>query len=340
MSKSRDIFVSAVLPRLIDQHPDGIVNRADLTAEFTRAGIPFQYWVTNKSAGRGLYDISEHYRLADATANVELPAVAKEDTRTEAEIEKEIIERFQAVDRMAEGVVNSQFRSLIVSGNPGIGKTYTLESIFDRAAADGIIEFQKVTGFVRATGLFRLFWENREPNQVLMLDDADSVFADEVSLNLLKTACDSTRRRWVSWRSEKNFDDKSGESETGDIPKEFEFKGHIVFVTNLDFDRLIRGNNRLTPHLEAMVSRAFYLDLNLSSVRELMVRIRSVVNHTEMLADFSESARASILAYMEKHIARLREISLRMVLKLAQIYKTSKNDADFELMALASCLKR
>jgi len=344
MSKSRDIFNQAVLPRLIDGYPDGVVSRADLSAEFSRAGIPFQYWLTNKSAGHGLYNISEHYKGATAlAANDPLPTVAAGDTRTPEEIIKEIKERFAAVTRMAEGVAEGKFRAMLVSGNPGIGKTFTLEDCFERIASDVSITYQKVTGFVKATGLFRLFFENKEPNNVIMFDDCDSIFADEVALNFLKAACDSTRKRWISWRSEKQFADTSGSADVddlGNIPKEFEFKGHVCFVTNLDFDKLIRANNRIAPHLEALVSRAFYLDLNLNSTRELFVRIKDVVTSTDMLVDLSESAKETILQYMEDNVTRIREISLRMVLKLSQIYKSSKNNEDFKVMALASCLKR
>jgi hypothetical protein len=342
MSKSRDVVISTILPRLIDCFPDGIVSRSDFAAECTKAGIPFQYWMTKTSGGRGLYDMSEHYKLVNESLSTSdtLPAVIVEDTRTDAEIEAEINARFQAVIRMGEGVISSQFRAMLVSGNPGIGKTYTLEDLFTRAADDGVITFQKVNGYVKPTGLFRLFWENKEPNCVLMFDDADSIFTDDVGLNLLKAACDSTKSRWISWRSEKDFDDKSGESDTGNIPKEFEFKGHIVFVTNLDFDKLVRANNKLTPHLNALMSRSFYLDLNLPSVKELMVRIKYVVTNTDMLCDYSETAKTEIIAYMEANISRLREISLRMVLKLAQIYRTSKSSEDFKLMALASCIRR
>lgn len=347
MSKSRDIFISQVLPALQASHPDGLVSRQDLAAEFTKAGLPLtrlpfgNNWVPSKKAGRGLYDIKASYSMDHGVNSSEvLPMTVVEDTRTDAEIEKEINDRFSAAVRMGEGLISSQFRAILLSGNPGIGKTYTMEDLFTRAADDGVILFQKVNGYVKATGLYRLFWENKAPNCVIMFDDADAIFNDDVALNLLKAACDSTKSRWLSWRSEKDFDDKSGESETGNIPKEFKFEGHVVFVTNLDFDKLCRANNKLTPHLAALMSRSFYLDLNLTTVKELMVRIRSVVHNTDMLCDMSESAREEIIAYMEANAPRLREISLRMALKLSQIYRTSKNNEDFRVMALASCLKR
>lgn len=351
MSKSRDTFVQSVLPRLMDRHPDGIVSKKELTAECTRANIPFAQWATHiaegtTKAGRGLYNISKLFKLTDVgQPNFDF-TIAEEpitDTRTDEEIAIAINNRFAAVDRMAEGLGEGKFRSMLVSGNPGIGKTYNLESIFDRLCSDGSIQLTKVSGFVKATGLFRLFWENREPNQIIMLDDCDAIFTDEVALNLLKAACDSTHRRWISWRSEKKFDDKTGSAdadENGDIPKEFEFKGHIAFVTNLDFDKLILAQNRIAPHLEALVSRAFYLDLNISSTRELFIRIKEVVNNTDMLMDFNDDAKVTIIGYMERNVASMREISLRMVLKLSQLYRSSKNNEDFEIMAHATCLKR
>ena len=187
------------------------------------------------------------------------------------------------------------------------------------------IKFESVRGFVRATGLFKLLWEHREKGSVLMFDDADSVFADETALNLLKGALDTTKKRTISWRSEKAFEDATG----GEIPQSFDFDGSVIFVTNLNFQRAVASNNRLAPHMEALMSRSFYLDLNLTTTRELIVRIQSVVKHSSILSTMglSKTAQKTIMAYIVENTTRLRELSLRSVIKLGTIMRVAKDDA-------------
>jgi hypothetical protein len=258
---------------------------------------------------------------------------------TDEEIELDIDSRFASLDLMTYGVVNGDFRSLIVSGNPGTGKTFTLESILDASANTSKILFIPVRGYVRATGLYRLMWEARHKECVLLFDDADSIFQEEVALNLLKAGLDTTKRRHISWRSEKNFEAEDGDN----IPKEFDFNGAIIFVSNINFQREVARGNKIACHLEALMSRSYYLDLNLLSTRELIVRIKSVVNHSNILSGMKVNKKDSevILDYLVTNKDKFRELSLRSVIKLGTIWKASAGDFEkFRKMASATCFTR
>lgn len=333
MTNQQEIFYKQVLPLAL-QHGKTI-SRRELAALCKKLGLKYiPLYAQAKAVSRGVYDLSG--LSMDMLPVGVIPTVPEEDKRTEKDIESDIDERFAALDRMAFGIAEGKYHALIASGNPGIGKTYTLEYILEGAAQEGKINLTVVHGFVRATGLYRLLWEARESNSVLLLDDSDSVFDDEISLNLLKGALDSTRRRNISWRSEKVFETDSGE----EIPNNFDFAGSVVFITNKDFDREIQRENKLKPHLEALISRSFYLDLNLAFPKELMVRIKSVINKTDMLNDLSDDGKKAIITYMEKNMTHMRELSLRMALKLANLWRGSKSVKSFEQMASATCLKR
>jgi hypothetical protein len=238
---------------------------------------------------------------------------------------------------MAGGVVKQQVRSMVVSGPAGIGKTYTIEGILESASDAGTIQFTSVKGFVRPTGLYKLLWENREENQVILLDDADSAFGDEVSLNLLKGALDTSKRRVISWRSEKKFEDESGEI----IPNSFEYKGSVIFITNLNFESMIAANNKLAPHFAALISRSFYIDLNLNSTKEYLIRIKDVLENTDMAytLGLSEKQTAQIMDLFTKYHNRFRELSLRMVQKVAKILMFAENDEDFRDVVETTCWK-
>ena len=129
-------------------------------------------------------------------------------------------------------------------------------------------------GYVRATGLVKLLYQYRNAGQVIVFDDADAIFFDDVSLNLLKAVCDTTETRRVSWLSEGSLVD---EETAVRIPRNFEFKGTIIFISNYDFDAMIDRGHKLAPHLAALVSRAHYIDLAMKSRRDYLVRIRQVI---------------------------------------------------------------
>lgn len=291
---------------------------------------------------RGMFDLRGMLANADtmiAGHGMQLAPPEPEPEMTDDEVEDAINSRFASLDLMTYGVVDGNFRSMIVSGNPGIGKTYNLEYILEGAAAEGKIQFDSVRGFVRATGLYKLLWEHREKKQVLMLDDADSVFQDEIALNLLKGALDTTKKRTISWRSEKVFEAEDGEM----IPSYFDFNGSVIFVSNINFQRASASQNRLAPHLEALMSRSFYLDLNMTNVRELMCRIRSVVAGSDILTSMTvkKSDQKRIVSYIETNAHRLREMSLRTVIKLGTIMVASGGDeSNFKKMADATTLVR
>jgi len=245
--------------------------------------------------------------------------------------------RLKALADMAWGVVSGHYSALIVSGNPGTGKTFTLEKALEEAAAAELVHYTPVHGFTRATGLYKLLYEHREKGNVLLLDDCDSVFGDETSLSILKAALDTTKNRTVSWYSEREFKDKDDNK----LPSSFEFQGAVVFITNLDFDRAM--GTKLGPHLEALISRSYYLDLNLRNLAQLLAHIAAVVHNSTMLETLGLHVEQGerILRYINENIKSLREISLRTVVKLGNVLKASSgSDEEFERVARLACCKR
>ena len=226
---------------------------------------------------------------------------------------------------------------LVLFGTAGIGKTYTIEGILESAASDEKVKYTAVRGFVKATGLYKLLWENREENNVILLDDADSAFADEISLNLLKAALDTSKKRILSWRSEKSFETESGEL----IPNEFEYKGSVIFITNLNFESMISANSKMAPHFAALISRSYYIDLNLGSTREYLIRIKDVLDNTDMAYTLGLSKKQTIdlMKVFEVHYKKFRELSLRMVQKVAKIMLFSESEEDFMDVVETTCFK-
>lgn len=316
--------------------PD-LVSRKQLDAVCMQLNVPLPQILLSKNAGaRGMYDISQFRNIAadvitgQTEVNDEPPVI-----RTKEELRELIGERFDALDKIAFGVINGHFRAAIVSGNAGIGKTYNLEYILDGAKEEGRIRLDIIRGMVKATGIYKILYENREEGDVIVFDDADSVFQDDVGLNLLKAALDTTKRRWISWRAETKMELADGEK----LPTEFEYKGSIIFISNIDFDLEVARQTRLTPHLKALVSRSLYINLNLDH-EELVERIAMVIEDTDMMFQqgVDDLGRQVILDYFFEKCNLFREISLRTIVKLANIYKGSDNPEAFYKMANSTCL--
>lgn len=251
---------------------------------------------------------------------------------TDEQIDRKLAERFQILSQLTDACIKGHARSLIVSGPAGLGKSYTVEQKLEQWDTAGA-KFTIVKGYVRSTGLIKTLYRFREKGNVIVFDDADTIFFDDVSLNLLKTVCDTTDKRRVSWLSEGSLvDEESAER----IPKSFEFEGTIIFISNHDFDAMIERGHKLAPHLQAMISRSHYIDLAMKSKRDYLVRIRQVVDQG-LLSMLTDEEKCDVLTYIDANSDKLRELSLRMVLKIGGIRKTSQN---WERVANITCCRQ
>ena len=243
--------------------------------------------------------------------------VAKE---TDAEAIERIAERFQILEDMAAATKNGDIRGMIVVGPPGVGKSYGIqkrleeESLFDNIK--GQVKYEVVKGAMTALGLYMKLFRYSDPGSVLVFDDCDTVLMDELSLNLLKAALDSGKKRMIHW----NADSRALRVEG--IPEKFEFKGSVIFVTNIAFDTI--KSKKLKDHLSALQSRCHYVDLTLNTERDCLLRIKQIASTGELFAgyDFDSATQDEIINFMHDNSKRLREISLRMAIKIADLRKS------------------
>jgi len=252
---------------------------------------------------------------------------------TDAEIFDKLHERFTVIDSLATAACEGNIRSLIISGAAGTGKSYTVEravKIYD--PSEQCTKFAR--GFTRATGLFILLYEYRQSGSVLILDDIDSIYSDEISMNILKAALDTTHERIISWRSEAELTTVDGEV----VPNEFEFEGTVIFLTNVNFDAVISKGGKMAPHLEALMSRSLYVDSAMNTTRDYIIRIRQVVQYG-MLRNkgISEEDEEVIMTFFEANALHFRELSLRAILKLADLFQVDRDS--YEMLARVSLFR-
>jgi hypothetical protein len=79
--------------------------------------------------------------------------------------------------------------------------------------------------------------------------------------------------------------------------------------------------------LAALESRCHYIDLTIHTEREKMLRIRQIVGDG-MLAEyeFTPEANAELIEFIDANKKRLRELSLRTVLKTADLMRSFPGD--------------
>ena len=261
------------------------------------------------------------------------PADNKDETDEQA-IDR-IAARFGILDEMADAVATSKVRAMIVSGPPGIGKSYGVEKALEKQnmfqdIAGSARKFEMVKGAMSAIGLYKKLYEHSGKGHVVCFDDCDAILYDDLALNLLKAALDTTPRRTLHWNTESRTLMAEG------MPNSFEFNGGVIFITNIKFDNV--KSKKLQDHLQALQSRCHYLDLTIDSMRDRMLRIRQIVG-TGMLEKYAmgkeEEARLVQFIFENKH--KLREISLRMVLKIADLWKMAPDR--YQHLAEQTCMR-
>ena len=257
-----------------------------------------------------------------------------EKVETNKEIEARIGERFDVLKELTDSVTDGNTRALIVSGPAGLGKSYTVETAL-RAWDPSETKHTFIKGFVRGTGLYKTLYTHRHAGHVIVFDDADSIFFDEVSLNLLKAACDTTDVRRLSWLAETNMVDEEGGER---VERSFVFEGAIIFCTNKDFDVEIEKESKYSPHMQAMVSRAHYISLDMKNKRDYMVRIKMVLREGVMLKELTIAEKNDVMAFIVDNNEKLRELSLRMALKLGGLRKALGATA-WQRTARVTCCK-
>ncbi len=270
---------------------------------------------------------------SDAIRQREL-AVARE---TDQQIIDRLRERFQILTDMTKAVKQGIVRAMIVSGPPGVGKSFGVEEVLQKddlfnTIAEKKPRYEIVKGASSAIGLYSKLYEYSKPKNVLVFDDCDDILMDELSLNLLKGALDSSKRRWIAWNTDSRILRSEG------IPDRFEFSGSAIFITNIKFD-LVRSK-KIRAHLEALESRCHYIDLEMSTTRERMLRIKQVVDDG-MLDDrdgLSDIAKDEVVEFVVGNQDNLRELSLRTILKVADLREAFPEN--WQAMAKTTVMRR
>ena len=191
--------------------------------------------------------------------------------------------------------------------------------------------YEVVKGAMSAIGLYCKLFNYADKDNVLVFDDCDSVLLDDLSLIILKAALDSKKNRRIHWNTD------SFKLRNEGVPDSFEFMGSAIFITNIKFDNV--KSKKLRDHLEALESRCHYIDLTIDTERDKMLRIKQITGDG-MLDEYAlpEGTVDDIVDFVDVNKKRLRELSLRTVLKVADLAKAFPDK--WEAMAENTVMRR
>ena len=254
--------------------------------------------------------------------------------------DEELIEktraRFQVLSDMTKAVKAGDVRAMIVTGPPGVGKSFGVEEVLTKddlfkTLGERKPRYEIVKCAMSAIGLYSKLYEFSSEKNVIVFDDCDSVLLDDLSLNILKAALDSSKKRTISWNTDSRILRSEG------IPDRFEFKAGAIFITNIKFENV--RSKKLQDHLAALESRCHYIDLQMDTDREKVLRIKQIVQDGMLDEyDLSDVAKIDVVDFVSNNRAKLRELSLRTVLKVAQLRKAFADN--WEAMAEVTVMKR
>lgn len=241
----------------------------------------------------------------NATYEVQGP-VHEMDLLSDEEIAARNADKFGSLALLSEAAANLKIRAMVVAGSPGTGKTFEVTKAVESKKS---LYYTHIKGTISAIALYIELYRSRDG--VVILDDSDESFTDPESIQLLKAAMESTKNRKISYRK------LSMALEAEGIPQEFVFNGCVVILTNTDLENASKGKS---PHYSALVSRSHYINVILATTREKLIRIRQVLDESNILNSFVDKEHhADLIQFLDDNVHNFRELSIRTVVKLAEL---------------------
>lgn len=271
----------------------------------------------------GKYQAVINGKLVKRTSKAHMDYVVKKAMKESAETTVDapvsrfsINQRFGFVSDMVTMLCKGEQASVVICGPGGLGKSYTVTdaltkngmrdmTILDEYAVGTKINTAKsyriIKGYSTPKGLYRTLYENKDG--VIVFDDCDSVLKDPVSLNLLKGALDSYSKRIISWRADIRDDD---------LPTSFEFKGRVVFISNIGSDKID----------QAIISRSMAVDLTMTKEQKVE-RMQYLLDQPGFMPEVPKTIKQEALDLINSVRDSVKELSLRTLIQVTKIRKSA-----------------
>lgn len=275
---------------------------------FDSASGKFVGSVNGKVVVRSKYESAVKTRLSEMSGTI----VEAQKSFEEKSERFDINTRFGFVEKLVTMVASGVQPSAVVTGEGGLGKTYTVTKTLEANGYKDISDladfevgavinarkcFTFVKGYSTAKGLYRCLFENNK--SVIVSDDCDSILKDPVALNILKSALDSSGKRIISWNAE---------SRDPDLPRSFEFTGRVIFISNLPQEKID----------QAIRSRSILIDLSMT-LDQKIDRMEYISKEKDFMPEYDKNIVSDALNLIREIKNEAREISLRTLISVCKI---------------------
>ena len=112
-------------------------------------------------------------------------------------------------------------------------------------------------------------------------------------------ALDSYSRRIISWRADIRDED---------LPTSFEFKGRVVFISNLSSSQID----------QAIITRSMAVDLSMTTQQKID-RMRHILESGEFMPEALKEHKVDAIALIERLKDSVKELSLRTLIQVTKI---------------------
>jgi hypothetical protein len=228
----------------------------------------------------------------------------------------DVNERFNYLDQLVRLVANGQAASCIITGEGGLGKSYTVTNALKEEGLKDVTELESsaditdptfyrvIKGYSTPKGLYKSLFENQK--SVVVYDDCDSVLKDADAVNLLKGALDSFDRRLITWNTSVPKED---------LPSTFEFKGGVIFISNMNTDNID----------QAIRSRSMCVDVSMTNAQKIE-RMGTIMRGSKFLPHIPLNMKIEALDLIKELEDQAKEISLRTLITVSKIRDSGNKD--------------
>lgn len=260
---------------------------------------------------------SQFLNLENFNSKLKISSVQdKPQNEYELDYYSDLERRYASVESYIKELSNGRIHNLIINGPAGVGKTHAVETFLGKYAQG---RYKVVKGHMTPLSLYGNLFLHRDPNNILVLDDIDSVFKKIEGVNLLKAAMDTGSVRRINWES-------SNALKGVGIPDSFEFKGKVILISNIGF--AVARKNSISAHLDALKDRSFNIVVADNTKESCFKQVCFMVLKKDMLHAFNlqYEQKIELLNYLKDHITVINKISLRTAMKLAQLIAISPSN--------------
>lgn len=238
-------------------------------------------------------------------------------------IAREVQDTFDGIYAQVTNFVQnslSAINGLIISGDAGTGKTYTVKRALRDTNHQKNVEYIK-GGKITAASLYVKLYLNRGKHRIVILDDCDIIHHAEKRqiIPMLLGAAELGQNREVSWETAR----KNPLMEEHDVPHQFTFEGSIIWITN---DRKDDIGKSIKQWRNAIFSRFNFAECNFTDEQKFMYTMHLVenldmlgINCQEFAGGYPVEIVTQAADYMSENYRSLVEVTPRQAIKIADI---------------------